>query len=330
MIENWNPHLSAIRNAQKEPSIGEAYLNMTKISFQPQEKSLIEANLESKLEMIVLASLLRFITSCRFQEEGVLIDWNSKITHFSRSKFIDRLQGRYPWMKKHKILIQQILQGYSDMINEDVAKVKQVSFIVLRLRDLIEWRIWQPDYLEFTSEYLARQWKTPKQGNGPVQPRRKRKDPATFRLRRKLAQRKSRLIATRKTIRKDFRRRGIRVLTAAKYDHWLKQVRDKDKQFERAQILNWSAPKGHSNEYVKLRTKVIKENGFDRAIDYLVVSELLAMYVRAKPIECEDEKPFYQYNENNLHAKLVADQKFKPQMKQLLELVPISPSTLRK
>ncbi len=151
MIGNWNPQLSAIRSAQKETLIGEAYLNMTKISLQPQEKSLIEVNLESRLEMIVLATLLRFITSCRFEEEGVVIDWNSKITHFSRPKFIARLQNRYPWIHKQEILVQQILQGYSDMINEDVAKVKQVSFIVLRLRDLIEWRIWQPDYLEFTT-----------------------------------------------------------------------------------------------------------------------------------------------------------------------------------
>ena len=84
MIHEWDENLKRIRDAQKEPVIGEAYLNMTKISLQPQKKALIEANLESKLEMIVLTSLLRFITSCRFEEEGVVIDWNSKITHFSR------------------------------------------------------------------------------------------------------------------------------------------------------------------------------------------------------------------------------------------------------
>lgn len=216
------------------------------------------------------------------------------------------------------------------MINDDIAKVKDVSFIVLRLRELIEWRIWQPDYLEYTAEYLTKPWKAPKQsGYEPVKQRRKRRDPETYELRRKLSRRKYRLAQNQRMIRKDFVKRGIRVLTAAKYDHMLKQVRDKDRNFERKQIISWVPPKGHASEYAMLRAEVIKEQGFDRVVDYLVVSELLSMYVRAKPAEFENEKSFYQYDSNNLHAKLVANQKFRPQMKQLIELVPISPSTLR-
>ncbi len=106
-------------------------------------------------------------------------------------------------------------------------------------------------------------------------------------------------------------------MTAAKYDHMLKQVKDKDNQFERNQIIKWAAPKGHVGEYKTLRAKVIEEQGFDRVIDYLVVSELLSMYVRAKPQDTRGDLWIYSYNESNVHAKLVSQDIFKPQMKQL-------------
>lgn len=145
------------------------------------------------------------------------------------------------------------------MINDDVAKVKDVLLIVLRLRDLIEWRIWQPDYLEFTAEYLSTPWKIQRQkGTCKEKSRRKRRDPGTFGLRKKLSRRKYRLKAAQKLIRKDFKKRGMKVLTAAKYDHMLKQVKDKDKQFEQKQILNWVPPKGHTAQYNRLKAQVIK------------------------------------------------------------------------
>ncbi len=168
---------------------------MTKISLQPQNKALIEANLESKLEMIVLTSLLRFITACRFQDDGVVIDWDSKVTHISRSKFISRLKSRYSWIHKYEIVLVQILKGYTQMISDDFAKVGNVSLIVLRLRDLIETRIWQPDYLEYTAEYLMSHWKVPKQKglSKKGQLRRPRKDPKTESIREQLSRRKYRL-----------------------------------------------------------------------------------------------------------------------------------------
>ncbi len=33
------------------------------------------------------------------------------------------------------------------MVNEDIAKINNTALIVLRLRDIIEWHIWQPDYI---------------------------------------------------------------------------------------------------------------------------------------------------------------------------------------
>ena len=94
------------------------------------------------------------------------------------------------------------------MINDDVAKIKDVSLIVLRLRDLIEWRIWQPDYLEFTAEYLSTPWKIQRQKRkSKEKSRRKRRDPGTLELRKKLSRRKYRLKAAQKLIRKDFKKK---------------------------------------------------------------------------------------------------------------------------
>lgn len=37
------------------------------------------------------------------------------------------------------------------MIEKDVARIESTASVVLRLRDLIEWNVWQPDYIENTS-----------------------------------------------------------------------------------------------------------------------------------------------------------------------------------
>lgn len=67
--------------------------------------------------------------------------------------------------------------------------------------------------------------------------RRKRKDPATYDERRKLTKRKYRLKQRNLMHRNDFRKRSLRTLTAAKYDHMLKQARDRDRNFERKLIF---------------------------------------------------------------------------------------------
>lgn len=48
--------------------IGEPYLEASKIALNQNQKAHTEANLEKKLEMYTLVSLLRFVTYCRFNE----------------------------------------------------------------------------------------------------------------------------------------------------------------------------------------------------------------------------------------------------------------------
>ena len=97
--------------------------------------------------MYTLVSLLRFVTYCRVSEEGVYVDWNSKRTHFSKSKFFERLYKRFFWLKKYELSLKKILNGFSKMVTDDVAKIENTASVVLRLRDLIEWNVWQPDYI---------------------------------------------------------------------------------------------------------------------------------------------------------------------------------------
>lgn len=71
--------------------------------------------------------------------------------------------------------------------------------------------------------------------------------------------------------------------TAANFDYLSKKIRDEDTQFARKQILNTVPPKGHESHYDYMRNLVIEAEAIEKVVDYLVVSELLAMYVRAKP-----------------------------------------------
>lgn len=73
-------------------------------------------------------------------------------------------------------------------------------------------------------------------------------------------------------MRNDFRKRGLRVLTAANYDYLEKKIRDIDVKFAREQILNTKPPKGHESRYAYLHNQVIEVEAIERVIDYLVVS----------------------------------------------------------
>lgn len=50
-------------------------------------------------------------------------------------------------MKKYELILNRILQGFVTMVNKDIAKISNTASLVLRLRDLIEWNVWQPDYV---------------------------------------------------------------------------------------------------------------------------------------------------------------------------------------